>query len=408
MSFAERPKSSGRNAYEHTPPPSPGAEDDAKIDTEGINDDIVIGVIEQLEETGNRPHLVKELAAVLSNVNDAVAGYVNLLDLAWLLLLVEVIIYLYRCSSANPAALLSSRLAAYMRRPTWTPLCPCPIGKELIPVHPRKVYYFLTTIKRQEIPIGSSDILSIPLVGVLGSGVKGSKRIISPSLSNASMDEDVEGVEDRKRAAMSPSPEVDLSDPDLVATTPGADDEFAPSTPAGSSFSGRSSLARDGSCGGSSEPINLAHNHRGATPPLEGDEKEFTQTASSMRMRGMSLDDSTIRQSKEVEITITGIQNDMHLDETEEEKVKRNSEAAAALFGGHHQQAQENPLALMSSPLVKPLHATIANQFGKENIDMEMGETASILGDQGLGSSWDIKKPENVDLDELDDLLGDF
>ncbi|KAL9121953.1 MAG: hypothetical protein Q9187_001491 [Circinaria calcarea] len=384
VSFVERPKSSGRNAYEHTPPPSPGAEEDAKVDTEGINDDIVVGVIEQLEKTGNRPHLVKELAAVLSNVNDAVAG------------------------SANPAALLSSRLAAYMRRSTWTPLCPCPIGKELIPVHPRKVYYFLTTIKRQEMPIGSSGILSIPSVGVVGSGGKGGKRIISPSLSNASIDEDVEGIEDRKRAAMSPSPEVDLSDPDLGATVPGADDEFTPSTPAGSSFSARSSLARDGSCGGSSEPINLAHNHRGATPPLEGDEKEFTQTASSMRMRGMSLDDSTIRQSKEVEIAITGIQTDMHLDETEEEKVKRNSEVAAALFGGHHHQAQEIPLALMSSPLVKPLHATIANQFGKENIDIEMGETASILGDQGLGSSWDIKKPENVDLDELDALLGGF
>lgn len=47
-----------------------------KIDTEGINDDIVVGVIEQLELTGNRPHLVKELAAVLVTVNDNVAKYV--------------------------------------------------------------------------------------------------------------------------------------------------------------------------------------------------------------------------------------------------------------------------------------------------------------------------------------------
>ena len=60
--------------YEHTPPPSPGAEvddsecDDVKpklIDLEGINDEIVEGVIIQLQKTGNRPHLVKELAAVL-------------------------------------------------------------------------------------------------------------------------------------------------------------------------------------------------------------------------------------------------------------------------------------------------------------------------------------------------------
>ena len=295
-----------------------------------------------------------------------------------------------------------------MKRPSWTAPSPCPVGKELIPVHPRKVYYFLTTLKRQEIPIGSSDILSSPSAGIIGGGGKGGKRIISPSLSNASIDEDIEGIEDRKRVAMSPSPEVDLSDPELGTTIPGAEDEFTPSTPAGSSFSGRSSLARDGTCGTSSETVNLAHNHRGATPPLEGDEKEFTQTASSMRMRGMSLDDSTIRQSKEVEITITGTSTEMEIDETEEEKAKRNSEAAAALFGSHHHNAQEIPLALMSSPLVKPLHAAIANQFEKENVDVEVGDTTSILGDQGLGSSWDIKQPENVDLDELDDLFGDF
>lgn len=69
--------------FEHTPPPSPPAaaahpsiemsedEDDAAaatpktIDMEGINDEIVEAVIIQLQNTSNRPHLVKELAAVL-------------------------------------------------------------------------------------------------------------------------------------------------------------------------------------------------------------------------------------------------------------------------------------------------------------------------------------------------------
>ena len=80
VSFLEQPKSSGRIAYEHTPPPSPGGTDNVKIDTEGINDDIVTGVIQQLEKTGNRPHLIKELAAVLSTTSDAVARYAPLLD----------------------------------------------------------------------------------------------------------------------------------------------------------------------------------------------------------------------------------------------------------------------------------------------------------------------------------------
>lgn len=48
-----------------------------KIDTEGINDDIVVAVINQLEKTGNRPHLVKELAAVLVTLNVNVAKYVS-------------------------------------------------------------------------------------------------------------------------------------------------------------------------------------------------------------------------------------------------------------------------------------------------------------------------------------------
>jgi hypothetical protein len=42
------------------------------IDTEGISDDVVVATIKQLEKTGNRPHLVKELAAVLCHCIGAV------------------------------------------------------------------------------------------------------------------------------------------------------------------------------------------------------------------------------------------------------------------------------------------------------------------------------------------------
>jgi hypothetical protein len=65
--------------FEITPPPAPMDGVPApKIDTEGINDDIVVAVINQLEKTGNRPHLVKELAAVLVTLNVNVAKYVSL------------------------------------------------------------------------------------------------------------------------------------------------------------------------------------------------------------------------------------------------------------------------------------------------------------------------------------------
>ncbi|MCJ1431406.1 hypothetical protein MMC27_000758 [Xylographa pallens] len=385
VTFADRPKSSGRTAYEHTPPPSPGASYDTKIDTDGINDDIVTGVIEQLEKTGNRPHLIKELAAVLSTTNDSVSG------------------------SANPAALLSSRLAAYLKRNSWSALSPCPLGKELIPIHPRKVYYYLTTVPRQEIPVDSTDILSSIHTIAIGSGGKGSKRIISPSLSNASVDEDAEAAAERRREALSPSPEVDLFTPELDHRGPGAEDDFpTPPTPAGSSFSGRSSLARDGSNGSSIEVINLVHSNRAQSPPLEGDEREFTQTASSMRMRGMSFDESSIKESKETDIIAIPAVNVMHVEETEEEKAKKNSEAVATLFGGQHHQQHEPALAIMTSPLVKPVVGHIARELAKGTTDVDMGESASILGEHGFAFNWDIKRPENVDLDELDDLFGGF
>lgn len=74
---ALRPAAHG-GTLEHTPPPSPVDGVVApKIDTEGINDDIVVAAIQQLEKTGNRPHLVKELAAVLVALNGHVAKYVS-------------------------------------------------------------------------------------------------------------------------------------------------------------------------------------------------------------------------------------------------------------------------------------------------------------------------------------------
>lgn len=63
--------------FDNTPPPSPPAErpsielgdeesaNSESIDMKSINDEIVEAVIIQLQNTGNRPHLVKELAAIL-------------------------------------------------------------------------------------------------------------------------------------------------------------------------------------------------------------------------------------------------------------------------------------------------------------------------------------------------------
>ncbi|KAL8779601.1 MAG: hypothetical protein Q9213_006863 [Squamulea squamosa] len=384
VSFAaERPKSSGRTAYEHTPPPSPGAIDNVKIDINGINDDIVIGVIEQLEKTGNRPHLIKELSTVLSTTNDAVL------------------------SSANPAALLSSRLAAYLRRDCWTALSPCPLAKELIPVHPRKVFYYLTTSPRQAIPVDSSDIFTSPLVTSVGATGKGGKRIISPSLSNASVDEDdSEAVELRKREVFSPSPEVDLSAPDFDTLTPMEDEFHRPPTPSGSALSGRSSLVRDGSSGSASENMSLIHNHRAQSPPLEGDEKEFTQTASNMRIRGMSFDEQSVRQSTETDSNLSATVDEMRIDEIQPEP-ERDQEDGVTLFG-EGPQTQDIGAGMTSSPFVRPVNMRISvDRADREGMpDVEMKEPMNISGYQGL--DWELKEPESIELEELDDLFGGF
>ncbi|KAJ5287525.1 hypothetical protein N7478_003211 [Penicillium angulare] len=236
----------GRNgAFEQTPPPLTFGW--RKIDTEGINDDIVVAVIDQLEKTGNRPHLVKELAAVLVSLNATVAN------------------------SANPAALLSSRLAAYMKRP-WTALAPCPMAKELILIHPRKVYYYLTTCPRQPTPENDD------LIGIDG-------KNLTPSVS--SLDQDEDDMISRQR---SPSPEVDLSSPD---------------------FEEGENVDLDGSdCGTPTDQFpdhtshkRLMHSNRAASPPLEGDEKEFTQTASAVRERA-SEEKASREQSAERGISV--------------------------------------------------------------------------------------------------------
>lgn len=246
------------------------------------------------------------------------------------------------------------------------------------------------------------------MITIINAGGKGGRRIISPSLSNASVDDDdSEAAESRKREAFSPSPEIDLSVPELDVVTQTEDDFHTPRTPVGSTLSGRSSLARDGSSGSGSENMNLEHNHRAQSPPLEGDEKDFTQTASNMRMRGMSFDDQSVRPSTEAENDLPVTVGEMHLDETEEAVAHRDQEDGVALFGGHP-QAQVVGLGLMSSPFVKPVLTRIAMESAikESQADVEMKEAISIMGDHGY--DWAMREPESIQLEELDDLFGEI
>lgn len=177
-----------------------------------------------------------------------------------------------------------------MKRP-WTALAPCPMAKELVLIHPRKVYYYLTTFPRQPIPEPSDDLL----LGVDG-------KQITPSVS--SMDQDDEEFIARDR---SPSPEVDLSSPDFEE-----EDHATLNAPAGRGHS-------TDQFPNPASHTRLMHSHRAASPPLEGDEKEFTQTASAVRERASEEKahrDQSVRAQSILSESLSAMDEDTQSDST--------------------------------------------------------------------------------------------
>jgi hypothetical protein len=162
---------------------------------------------------------------------------------------------------------------------------------------------------------------------------------------------------------LSPSPEVDLSSPEFDG-----DDMMAPPTPTGS-FHGRV------------EPP--ARNTRASSPPLEKDEKEFTQTARGMQKRKLSDD-----------VQMSGVPSDM-----EDHPVKTLDNDT--LFGEGKHLNVSSTTNFLSSPAMKPslLLSTVKRSFDDSN-DL----WARVDG----GMEWDMRSPENVELEELDGLLDDF
>jgi hypothetical protein len=338
--------------FENTPPPSPPAErrpsiemsDDEDtipkiIDMEGINDEIVEAVIIQLQNTSNRPHLVKELAAVLMQQLKIVQ------------------------QSANPCAIISSRLATYLKRSGWSALAPCPLAKELESVHPRRTYFYLTTFPHQPLP-DPAQAASLSLLAH-------SRGVISPSPSSADSNSADDSDMERRRE-LSPSPEVDLSSPEFDDM----DDDFAmPSTPIGS-FSMR----------GFYMPPQLTHsgserNNRATSPPLEKDEKEFTQTADGLQKRKLNGDMMSSNAAPEQSSNM-----DIERDE-------------GSLFGGVSAGGMSiPPMSLFSSPAIRP--STMSLNFGRKD---EMDSWPKFEG----MLEWD-RSPENIELEELDGLLNDY
>ncbi|KAH7020999.1 uncharacterized protein B0I36DRAFT_353721 [Microdochium trichocladiopsis] len=330
-------------ATKRSPPSSPRSgvkrsieRDDAQhlptmkpIDLKKVNDEIVEAVILRLQDTRNRPQLIKDLSTALINKLQVVK------------------------TSANPCSIISSRLAAFMKRSSWSASSPCPLAKELETVHPRRTYYYLTTCPHLPLPDATSSQLS---------------TTVTPSL--ASSISTTEETESDRRRELSMSPEVDLSSPEFDDI----DDEVPiPGTPMGSA-SGRQ------------RPVhNVSRAHKADEPPLEKDEKEFTQTADGLQKRRLTGK----------LLSADPVDSNLLVDESLQNET---------LFGESHRALALAPsffphMAYMTSPAIRP-SVPMPVSAKKDNEAESWLKLDAML-------DWD-RSPETVELDELDGLLNGF
>ncbi|KAL1887585.1 hypothetical protein Cpir12675_006488 [Ceratocystis pirilliformis] len=326
--------------FDCTPPPSPsvekstiesGAESDDSLNLptlDDVDDEVVRTSMKQLHASGNRPHLIKELATCLTQ-------HLTILQ-----------------QSTNPSAIVASRLSSFIKRPIWTPKSPCPIGKELESVHPRRTYFFLTGCPRQPLPEATTS-LDNSSVGARA------RSLLSPEDSSDISASEEGGYDDlpcvKLYRARSPSPEVDLSSPEFDS----ADD-----------------LDNAENLGALSRPWLKCRRGRGPPPPLESDEHEFTQTATGLQKR--KLIDPSLEVPSETESELAFVDDlpkyDLWANDT-------------------------RPSVSAGSSLLSP---NPKNQSPRASKKDNEGDHWAPLGVSVV--SWD-RIPETIDLDELDSLL---
>lgn len=234
-----------------------------------------------------------------------------------------------------------------MKRACWTALAPCPLAKELETVHPRRTYFFLTTCPRQPLP-DASIIQPTPR----------HSAIITPSVSLTD-DSGSDDAETRRRD-LSPSPEVDLSSAEFDDME---DDAGMPIALLGS-FKSRNS------------DLKHTRDMRHDSPPLEKDEREFTQTADFLQKRKFNHDDapSVVVESVERNGTLEyGYRDDIWFGDS---------------------RAVASSAAFLTSPAMKPSPMSSSR---KED------DTDSWLKLNKL-FEWD-RSAESIEIDELDCLL---
>lgn len=301
--------------------------------------------------------------------------------------------------SANPAAIISSRLSTYLKRSCWSALAPCPLAKELETVHPRRTYFYLSTCPHQPLPDPAHAAALSQLAGVQAVA----RAIISPALSSASAPSASTTSEDAdpesRRRELSPSPEVDLSSPEFED---GDDDIAMPSTPIGSlSLRGGYNYFTNGAGGakaaGTATGSARHHHNRATSPPLEKDEKEFTQTADGLQKRKLR---GELLSADASEVVATSVESDFgNKDDSGLFGGIRSPflSAANANTGNIAAPTMSNSVFL-TSPAMRP--SALPLNPNKKDTECDNWARLDFL-------DWD-RSPESIELDELDCLLSGY
>lgn len=218
-------------------------------------------------------------------------------------------------------------------------------------MHPRRTYFYLTVCPHQPLPDAATQLAQ--------------RAIATPELSSStSTSEDAESADNDRRRELSLSPEVDLSSPEFDDME---EDVPMPGTPMGSV-----SLSRH-------RPANAMSKQKDE-PPLEKDEREFTQTADGLQKRKLSGSLLSANPVEHIDM-YDGVQNDLLFGES------KGLNLAPSLLPHHY----------MTSPAMRP-SLVVAT---KKDSEAEGWSKLDAMLD------WD-RSPETVELDELDCLLNDY
>ncbi|KAK6340868.1 hypothetical protein TWF696_009184 [Orbilia brochopaga] len=333
-----------------TPPPSPPSHQDQPINYEVIDDEIVSVVVRVLERSGNRPHTVRELVNGFGN-----SSGVALID-----------------NSANPHAIISSRLQTYLKRKDFSSDKPCVLDKELITTHPKRTYFFLTNTEHQPIPQFELPMPSRAVVSPAPTDEEEDDRQMRMKAVREEDDEETE--QDRRRRRMpSPSPEIEFFDQE------DRDDDLDDTT---------SIFSRDRS--GSPSSRN--------SPPLEGDEQEFSDNAISLSIKHRSAS-RDLREG----VPTPPIAMDDVVHEHEHEH-------HAPFLGPYNLTASAMP---HPSPIVRPVTPMPPPPAGDgsaaaKHKGLEVLTSFRLNGSTEADSYESWKSPETVNLQELDQLFCEF